>query len=114
MNGQNRGEHANSEAKFSYFKVNLAVRYREPQTFKDPTGKPLVAAGYFRKFVVVARSEDEARSILSREAEDGQVDWQESEFERANLDDLAEFSIKQNDLPSESSVVFRSSHFLYP
>jgi hypothetical protein len=108
------GFDANAEATLNCFKVNLAVKYRKPQTFKDPTGKPLVAVGYFRKFLVFATSEDEARSLLLREVEDGQVDWQDSELERVNFKNLDEYAIKENDLASGPSVVFRSCRFLYP
>lgn len=103
-----------ADTKLGYFKANLAVKYGKPQAFKDPTGKPLIAAGYYRKFVVVAVSEDQARAMLSHEANDGEIDWQDSELEGLDFIELSEYSISPEDALCTPSVVFRSSHFLFP
>lgn len=114
MNVGSRIHNSQPSDSLTCFKVNLAVKYQKPQAFNDPVGQPLVAAGYFRKFVVVATSEDEVRSMLVREVVDGQIDWQDSEIERMSAHDFAEYSIRREEVLTKPNVVFRSSHFLYP
>jgi len=96
------------------FKVNLAVKYQKPKAFNDPTGEPIVASGYFRKFVVVATSENEVRSMLVCEVVDGQIDWGDSEIEPMSELDCAEYSTRHEEVLAKPNVVFRSSRFLYP
>jgi hypothetical protein len=102
----------NSEIK-SLFEINLSVSYNTPVLFDDPDGKALWAAGYFRKFVVVASSEQQALQLISKEVEDGQIDWKDTDVKLMTALDLAEYSLEhENDL-KEPGIIFRSSHFLY-
>jgi len=99
---------------YNYFEANLSVKYKTPVPYRDSSEKSILAAGYFRKFVVVAISEHQAKEVLSIEVIDGEIDWQDSEFRRLSSSDLAEYSLKEDVECDTPDVVFRSSHFLYP
>lgn len=103
-----------AESVLNCYKVNLAVNYIKPQRFKDPAGGMIVSSGYFRKYVVVASGEAQARTMLLDEVKDGQVDWLESELEVINESELPEYSLKPEIVLLKPGIVFRSSHFLFP
>lgn len=108
------GSNSGPEAELVCFKANLSVEYGAPTTFSDPSGEKLVAAGYFRKFIVTATSREHAMTILSREVDDGEVDWQESELEQMNAVEAGEYSADHTAGHVRPGVLFRGKHFLFP
>ena len=114
MNAKTRDKDVKTVERFTFFEVNLSVKFKELLQLKDHNEKSLMAAGYFRKFVVVATSVHKAQQLLSSQVEDGEIDWQESEIKRMSTLDLDAYSLSDEIDFNKPGIVFRSSHFLYP
>ena len=92
------------------FQIMVCVRYKELRYFDMSDGNLSPAAGYFRNYVVRARSEDEVRELVANDITDGEIDWDDSELAESS----ASIECSSQAMLTQSRIVFRSSHLLYP
>lgn len=99
---------------FNHYYGTILVWCHNPFETTDTDGLKQIVKGYYLNVGVSAISETQARDLIAHAVEDGEIDWNDSEFQEAEWASLHPLIRESFESSEKDGIWYKSGRVFFP